>query len=654
MLQVDKLKNVLICYDNLDLYDAQNIEKVRHDFIYNGDMGEGFQALPEEIQSAWIESKKMGVKPDRLFPKLDIKKPFVPKSHNDIIIASVYHSYYEILLRTPHKERTYPYFCFVNTDGIIVAEFAWEGDIDVYREMNIGIGTDLSMGAVGAIAPNIAMAENRAVQLMGSLNYLDVFEAFVMTAVPVTLDGLVIGAVCSMNKYYNSTVMLNTVRRLNHLAHRSSAFENAIKAEREKVANDLIKQTISQNSSNLSNNIITIDDKGNIAYICNSAKKLIAFDDNTQLSHYILDINKALSNVSDRYINKRTVTLGDNRQLQVIISCLRGANNGVSGYSLFLQEVPDSKATRYSLDTIIGEHKSLNTLKERVHRIATTKHNILILGESGTGKEVVAQAIHEASGVKGPFVAINCASIPANLIESELFGYVEGAFTGASKSGSIGKIEYANNGTLFLDEIGDMPLALQPVLLRVLEERQVVRIGGKTATPVNVRVIAATNVSLHEKVLNKEFREDLYFRLSVITANVPPLRDRGEDVLLLAKHFIDKERAVGKVDIALSGDVEDIFLNYTWPGNIRQLENVVISAIYALEDDENIIEENHLPMLIGNEQAKRITNVVESALYEAIVQTLKDNNGNLAKTARDLDISRSTLYNKMKAFGLKE
>ncbi len=262
------------------------------------------------------------------------------------------------------------------------------------------------------------------------------------------------------------------------------------------------------------------------------------------------------------YANRHTVSMANNSQKSATIISLKNITTGdLIGHTIFLRPVNDDASTRYSLDSLIGTHKSLNTLKERVNKSARTKHNVLILGESGTGKEMIAQAIHEASGLPGPFVAINCASIPANLIESELFGYVEGAFTGAAKAGNMGKIEYANNGTLFLDEIGDMPLALQPVLLRVLEERQVIRVGAKTSTPVNVRVIAATNVNLYEKVLTKEFREDLYFRLSVINITVPPLRERGADVLLLANHFIEREQQIDEKDIKLSDEVSNLFLN---------------------------------------------------------------------------------------------
>lgn len=248
----------------------------------------------------------------------------------------------------------------------------------------------------------------------------------------------------------------------------------------------------------------------------------------------------------------------------------------------------------YTFDSIIG---SSNTTKKMIYeckRAASSSSNILILGESGTGKELVAQAIHSASKYStGPFVAINCGALPKGLVESELFGYERGAFTGANKDGHPGKFELADGGTLFLDEIGEMPLDVQVTLLRVLETREVVRIGGKYPKPIDVRIIAATNRDLREAVKDKTFRDDLYYRLNVLSIRIPPLRERGDDILELTDYFIKGFSSSKGITYSVDPRVYDILTRYTWPGNIRELENTIERAVNIT--DNNMILPEHLP-----------------------------------------------------------
>ncbi|MGL4934481.1 MAG: sigma-54-dependent Fis family transcriptional regulator [Cetobacterium sp.] len=249
-----------------------------------------------------------------------------------------------------------------------------------------------------------------------------------------------------------------------------------------------------------------------------------------------------------------------------------------------------------SLKNIIGESQFTKLLKERIKHVAPSKSTVLITGESGTGKELVARALHYHSDRRNaPFVVINCAAIPESLLESELFGYVRGAFTGADKNGRMGKFELANGGVIFLDEIGDMPLYLQAKILRVLQERKVTRIGSNRDIELDIRIIAATNVDLEKKILEKEFREDLYYRLKVIPFEVAPLRKRVEDILPITKNLIKKynkitEKYINFIDI----EVERLFLNYSWPGNIRELENVV-EFMFNLSDNSDILSLSTIP-----------------------------------------------------------
>lgn len=242
------------------------------------------------------------------------------------------------------------------------------------------------------------------------------------------------------------------------------------------------------------------------------------------------------------------------------------------------------------LEDIISSSEKMLKLKERVKKIAKTQSTVLITGESGTGKELIARAIHNCSDrSKQPFIAINCGAIPENLLESELFGYVKGAFSGASNEGRMGKFELANNGVIFLDEIGEMPLFLQVKLLRVLQERTLVRIGSNKLINLNIRVIAATNKNLLKLVKEGKFREDLYYRLNVIPIKIPSLKERQEDILLLGEYLNDKySKLFGSNKLVLDDEINEIFLKHSWPGNVRELENSIEFLLNLADENGNI------------------------------------------------------------------
>ena len=250
-------------------------------------------------------------------------------------------------------------------------------------------------------------------------------------------------------------------------------------------------------------------------------------------------------------------------------------------------------ANNIFLEDIISNSEEMSKLKEKIRKIAKTQSTVLITGESGTGKELIARAIHNCSDrAKQPFIAINCGAIPENLLESELFGYVKGAFSGASNEGRVGKFELANNGVIFLDEIGEMPFFLQVKLLRVLQERTIVRIGSNKLINLNIRVIAATNKNLLKLVKEGKFREDLYYRLNVIPLKVPALRERQEDILLLGDYLNTKySKSLGSSKIVMDDEINEIFLRHSWPGNVRELENSVEFLLNMSDENGNIDEE---------------------------------------------------------------
>ena len=317
----------------------------------------------------------------------------------------------------------------------------------------------------------------------------------------------------------------------------------------------------------------------------------------------------------------------------------------------------------YTFDDIIGTSSVIEKAKELARIAASTGSNILIEGETGTGKEVFAQAIHNASAFnEGPFLAVNCGAIPRDLIESELFGYVEGAFTGASKKGRLGKFELASGGTIFLDEIGELPTEVQVKLLRVLQEKSIVRVGADRTIPINCRLIAATNRSLMREVEEGRFRRDLLYRINVMKLEVPPLRDRQGDISLLAERFMRTfaERN-GKVVTQIAPDVLRRLDAYDWPGNVRELENALEHAIALVKNQTisltdmpaNVIEttpsRDGLHEELGFEQAK--VNHHEAVL-QLHLEALRAEAGDVSKAAERLGISRATLYRRLKEYGL--
>ncbi|SMC48796.1 sigma-54 interaction domain-containing protein [Papillibacter cinnamivorans] len=329
-------------------------------------------------------------------------------------------------------------------------------------------------------------------------------------------------------------------------------------------------------------------------------------------------------------------------------------------FSKFQKELEDYKeeilqqySARYLFSDIIGNDKEILEAKKLARKAALTDSNVLLIGESGTGKEIFAHSIHRSSNrVYGRFVKVNCAAIPSDLLESELFGYERGAFTGAKKEGKMGKFELADGGTIFLDEIGEMPLHMQVKLLRVLQEREVEPVGSILPKNIDIRIIAATNQNLEAMVREKKFREDLYYRLNVVTIRIPPLRERKDDIPLLALFLVSKiARKLNKPACKISERALDHMKNCQWEGNVRQLENVIERALNIMEEGENVLLPKHLPREItGNKKEKDVLclkDALDKAERNAIFSAMDACGGNKIRTAKLLGISRNTLYEKL-------
>ncbi|UCE99364.1 MAG: sigma-54-dependent Fis family transcriptional regulator [Planctomycetota bacterium] len=311
----------------------------------------------------------------------------------------------------------------------------------------------------------------------------------------------------------------------------------------------------------------------------------------------------------------------------------------------------------FGYEVIVGQSKSMKKVEDLVQKVGPTDTTVLISGESGTGKELVARAIHRSSSRKDkPFVPVDCGSLVENLFESELFGHVKGSFTGATAT-KYGRFELANGGTLFFDEIGNISINIQAKLLRVLQEKEITRVGGSQVIKVDVRIVAATNKNLHEALKAGTFREDLFYRLSVVPITLPPLRQRRDDISLLANHFLRKyNKKRGKSIRAISAQAMQALVKYDWPGNVRELENAIERAVVLAEND--VIKPSDLLYYGLNVEtaaksdvsgAQRLINVER----EHIVKTLKMFNGHKGRAAESLGIDRKTLRSKLKIYGIE-
>ncbi|MBW2483218.1 MAG: sigma 54-interacting transcriptional regulator [Deltaproteobacteria bacterium] len=328
-----------------------------------------------------------------------------------------------------------------------------------------------------------------------------------------------------------------------------------------------------------------------------------------------------------------------------------------SKVKLYEEELLNLRSTRYTFDSIAGQSDSIKRLKLEALRAAANQFPVLITGESGTGKELFAQAIHHASPRKmNPFVRINCAAIPRDLLESELFGYEKGAFTGASKGGKPGKFELARQGTVFLDEIGDLPLEMQPKLLRAIEDKEFERVGATKIIQSDFRIIAATNRNLDDMISAGAFSKDLFYRLNVIPLDIPPLRERKTDIVPIAGHLLNlMVQEANLPAVKMDKEVEKGLKQYGWPGNVRELSNVLERALSAIDGDTICLQDlpfylqrNRHTTLDGN--LPSLKDVQSRTEKEAIRYALKASNYNKARAARELGIHRTLLYKKMKKY----
>jgi len=354
------------------------------------------------------------------------------------------------------------------------------------------------------------------------------------------------------------------------------------------------------------------------------------------------------------------VVFKDVKDLKILSNKLTKLEFELEYYKEELRKVYGGK---YTFESIIGNSEKMEWIKSIAFKASKGNSTVLILGESGTGKEVFAQAIHNGSiRNKGPFIKVNCAALPENLLETELFGYDEGAFTGAKKGGKPGKFELSNRGTIFLDEIGDMPISMQVKLLRVLQEREFERVGGTKTIKLDLRVIAATNRDLTKMIEQGQFRQDLYYRLDIISLAIPPLRERTEDIPLLCDMLLKKiNKRVQHYVEGIAPATLKLLMAYKWPGNVRELENVLERALNLMDDNEVLIAPEHLPPVVKKmnkvkepiEVSENLAEMLDDTEKQAILKVLEEAGGNKSKAAKLLGIHRSGFYQKLQKHNIK-
>lgn len=571
-------------------------------------------------------------------------------------------------------------FFIVLTDkeGCILSMMGDEKIVDAARDMDLVVGAYMDEDSIGTNAMGTAIEENAPVQISDAEHFVTAYHRWTCSAAPIhNLRDEIIG---TLNLTGDSSLVHPHTLGLVVAAVKS--IENQIKSL---TAQKKVKEThryLTSIVDSISIGILAFDRAGRIKSINTKACTSLHLEEREASSLNIASIMPEYENViqvleGGEEINDEEFhfNVGAGRKSfsidafpimnkEKLIGTVILIKDMQSVYNL-VNKITGMKAM-YNFSDIIGESKDMKRIVAEARAVADSPSTILIQGESGTGKEILAQCIHNFSSRRSKsFVAINCGAIPGNLIESELFGYEEGTLTGIRHGASIGKFELANGGTIFLDEIGEMPLELQAVLLRVLQEGTITRVGGTRAIPVNVRVIAATNKNIVREIEKGNFRRDLYYRLAVIPINIPPLRSRKEDIVPLTKHFLDvKATKLGRSVPVLNDEQYAKIMRHKFNGNIRELENLVESIVnlgdvYTVDEiiDRKIAEEEEDVTVVKPIQ-KPSDDIYICTLDELEARAIKaacaKYMGNISQIAKTLGISRNTLYKKLEKYQIKD
>lgn len=650
----------------LDITDRQYFQNLKRLWVHFRETGEIPPGVRPMIASSWMRSRDFHVnmtKPLRApilsRPELhslqaanqtliDIAKPIMEKMHSLV-------------------GETKNLISLHNPDGYMLYSCGDEYYAEMETESSFSLGVCWQERYIGTNGITLAVLEDSPVQVYGAEHYCAAQHDGTCSAAPIhDRDGKIIGVLNMAGKDWSGTL-----HTLGLVALATFSIENQLTLLH---SYRLVDTAI----SSISEGIVVVDQELCIQRINLGGEQILRAKKESLLGHSIstwfgsrheelqLRLQKEIAPFS---FAEEELIVGEHH-----ISC------NISIFPIVVEQHPEGAVlllrrsrsinalanqvmgnqARYAFDSIITQAPQILRTIQTMESIAATNCTVLLEGESGTGKELFAHAIHSASNRKnGPFIAVNCASLPHSLVESELFGYEKGAFTGALGQGNPGKFELADGGTVFLDEIGELPLEIQSKLLRVLDTHRIFRIGGKTEKHLDIRVIAATNRDLQREVRNFNFREDLYYRINVLSFHIVPLRERVGDVPVLANYFIDEINRRGERNSKIiSPECMRILEQHTWPGNVRELQNVILRAYYCSGKSEAILPE-HLPddLLhpLSNTQELQLKQYFEedSAQKEKIERVLAQCNGDTKRACQQLGVSRATLYRYLSYYNLQ-
>lgn len=644
-------------------------------FLTNGVLDDN--NIRKIIAESWRRSRKYGVKPlsedfhirldekelkrryREFMPLLETAKPFMD-------------SLYRIVNDTDFIIR------LADKDGYILENIGEEKIVNMYYSLGLCDGYNIKEETIGTNAIGLSLLTGEPIQVVGGEHYLKKYHGLTSSACPIKdKNGHIIGVLSITGSY-----RLVHPHTLGMVVAAAEAIEKEIELKEYNSELKGINERFYQITESISEGIVRVDNKGIIISVNRFARKLLLLSENKIIGKHI---NTILSK-DNRPDIIRSITSGKKYEEEEVylktkngrkktcianITPIKLSNGGKSaGVVITFREMKMVHSlvnkivganAKFTFSDILGKSEAINKAIKLATSSANTDTTVLLQGESGTGKEMFAQAIHNESYRREyPFVFLNCGAIPRELVSSELFGYMEGAFTGAKRGGHPGKFELADGGTIFLDEIGDMPLDVQVNLLRVLEDRKVVRVGGHDVIPVDVRVIAATNKDLKKEVELGNFRRDLFYRINVIPIYTPPLRERKEDIKIFIDHFLDKfSKSTGKRVKNSGQSFYKGMLSYNWPGNVRELQNVMQRIMNVVEDNV-VLTAKDIPSYIkckelsqDIEEKKQLLTLDEME-KSYIKKAIQECGGNIAASSKALGIGRTTMYRKMKKYNIEE
>ncbi|KGO15499.1 sigma-54-dependent Fis family transcriptional regulator [Clostridium botulinum] len=625
------------------------------------------------IKKSHERSVYFGIEENRVFPKKILKgKEITNNIERNQSFLKVASPFIDILY--DFLKGSEFFIILTDKEGCILKIIGDKEVMDIADNLNMVVGAFMSENSIGTNAMGTAIKEDIPIQISEREHFIKAYHRWTCSAAPIhDIDGDIIGCLNltgDRDRVHSHTLGL--------VVAAVKSIENQINVDN---TNKKLLETYQYMNTivdSISSGIYVVDFRGKIKTINKAACNILGIEDKDVLDKNVENILPNWHHIFERIKNGKPY---EDKEAVLNDKLIKGRynvsatpiqiENKIIGMVIVFKEIKtvldlvnkySGMRAVYNFEDIIGESKEIKKVINYAKSISSSPSTVLIEGESGTGKELLAQSIHNYGDRReNSFIALNCGAIPKSLIESELFGYEDGAFTGARRGGHAGKFELANGGTLFLDEIGEMPLDMQVSLLRVLQEGYVTRVGGDKIIPVDVRIIAATNKDLKKEVEKGTFRQDLYYRLSVIPIKLPPIRERKGDLPILIKYFFRiKSIKLNKPMPHIKEDIYHNMLQYNWPGNIRELENFIENIVnlrgdssFILEEDFKNIEdkhnfhENNIGLLYNNK-----IRTLEEIEKEAIINTVNEYNRNMSQSAKALGITRATLYSKLKKYNI--